>query len=126
MGAAMGKEMRQYATTKRYKIGHYGAGTLWCLRNRYGVFVLFNSVRIAKIMLPDTAQVGRWISLEPGWKVTPSGGVAILVQHNESDGVVVSLHGERFTSRRDGSVSSNTIGSQPAATRPWRPDSRGP
>jgi hypothetical protein len=94
MGAGMGEGTMRYVPVKRYKIGYYGMGTLWCLKNRHGIFVLFNSVRIARTGLPDSPQEGRWISLEPGWKVTPSGGPAVLVQHGDSETVLV------FTSRR--------------------------
>jgi hypothetical protein len=70
-------------------IGQYGAGTLSCLRNPVGLFILFNTVKIAKRSVPE----GTWVQLEKGWKVTSLGSGAIRVQHNESDGVVVSLHG---------------------------------
>ena len=102
MGAGMGGGTMHYVPVKRYKIGHYGMGTLWCLKNRYGIFVLFNSVRIARSGLPGSPQEARWISLEPDWKVTPSGGPAVLVQHGDSDGVLVSLlvRGRRTRTRQ--------------------------
>ena len=50
---------------KRYKIGHYGSGTLSCLKTQRAIYILFNSVRIAKAGLPDTSLAGRWILLEP-------------------------------------------------------------
>ena len=50
---------------KRYKIGHYGSGTLSCLKTQRAIYILFNSVRIAKTGLPDTSLAGRWILLEP-------------------------------------------------------------
>jgi hypothetical protein len=54
-----------------------------------GLFILFNTVKIAK----RSALESTWVPLEKGWKVTSLGSGAIRVQHNESDGVVVSLHG---------------------------------
>jgi hypothetical protein len=77
------------AEKKHFKIGRYGAGTLWVLRNRDGHFILFNSVRIAK----RANQSGAWLTLEPGWKVTLEDGLTIRVQLNDSDGVVVPLNG---------------------------------
>ena len=86
---------------KRYTIGHYGSGTLSCLKTRAAIYILFNSVRIAKTGLPPE---GKWVLLEPAWKVTPSGGPAVLVQHGDSEGVLVSLHGDVDRSRRLGST----------------------
>ena len=84
---------------KRYKIGHYGSGTLSCLKTQRAIYILFNSVRIAKTGLPPE---GKWVLLESAWKVTPSGGPAVLVQHGDSEGVLVSLHGEVDRYRRLG------------------------
>ena len=84
---------------KRYKIGHYGSGTLSCLKTQRAIYILFNSIRIAKTGLP---LADKWILLEPGWKITPSGGPAVLVQHGDSEGVLVSLHGEVDRYRRFG------------------------
>ena len=92
--------MKRHFKNKRYKIGQYGSGTLSCLKTRSGVYILFNSVRIAKTGLPDTSLAGKWVFLAPGWKVTPSGGPAVLVQHGDSDGVVVSIYGELDDYRR--------------------------
>ena len=86
---------------KRYKIGHYGSGTLSCLKTQKAIYILFNSIRIAKTGLP---LAGNWILLEPVWKVRPSGGPAVLVQHGDSEGVLVSLHGDVDRSRRLGST----------------------
>ena len=86
-------------SSKRYKIGHYGSGTLSCLKTQRAIYILFNSIRIAKTGLPLAS---KWILLEPGWKVTASGGPAVLVQHGDSDGVLVSLHGDVDRYRRLG------------------------
>jgi hypothetical protein len=91
-------------SSKRYKIGHYGSGTLSCLKTQRAIYILFNLVRIAKTGLPDTPLAGRWVLLEPRWKITPSGGPAVLVQHGDSDGVLVSLHGDVDRQRRLGTA----------------------
>jgi hypothetical protein len=78
---------RMPSNTKRHTIGRYGAGTLWYLKDRHGVFILFNAVKIAQRC--GTA----WQSLESGWRITSAGIGAIRVQLNDSDGVIVSLHG---------------------------------
>jgi hypothetical protein len=72
---------------KPYKIGSYGAGTLSRISNQNGLFVLFNASPIAK----RGRGVGTWISLDRAWKVTPSGDREICIQHNDSEGVFVSL-----------------------------------
>ncbi len=69
-------------------IGRYGAGTLWSLRDRGALVIMFNMMKIAR-----RAPTGAWVQLEQGWKITSLGSSTIRVQHNESDGVVVSLHG---------------------------------
>jgi hypothetical protein len=74
---------------KHFKIGGYGAGTLWILRDRDGHFILFNSMKIAK----RSEKTGTWLALAPGWKITNEGASAIRVQLNNSEGVVVSLTG---------------------------------
>jgi hypothetical protein len=74
--------------TKRYMIGRYGSGTLWCLKNQEGTFILFNALRIARRFRLS------WEPLDKGWRITPLGSNALRVQLNDSDGVIVSLHGE--------------------------------
>jgi hypothetical protein len=64
-------------------------GTLWCLRDRDGVFIVFNSRRIAK--RDEVAKT--WLALEPGWEVTPVGSMEVQVQHNGTDGVVLPFRG---------------------------------
>jgi hypothetical protein len=72
-----------------YKLGSYGTGTLWYLRNRSGAFVHFNRLQIAKVEPDGTT----WKGLATGWKVTTAGSHKLQVQHGYSGAVIVSLHG---------------------------------
>jgi hypothetical protein len=78
---------------KRYRLGSYGAGTLWCLSNQSGLSILFNDIPIATRGRPRRREVLPWISLDPAWKVSTIGGTEIWVQHNDGEGVFVSLAG---------------------------------
>jgi len=91
--AKAGEEMQQSEGGKRYKIGSYGAGALWCVSNRSGLFMLFNDIPIARRGRPNTAEPRDWISLHSAWKVTHVAGSGICVQHNDGEGVFVSLQG---------------------------------
>jgi|KBSMisStaDraftv2_1062788.scaffolds.fasta_scaffold2164596_1 hypothetical protein len=47
------------------------------------LFVIFDGVRIAKRGHPGTAQAGRWVSLEPGWRVLNGPNLSsFMVEHN--------------------------------------------
>jgi hypothetical protein len=80
--------MRQPDRKRRHRLGSYGAGTLWCLKSRDGLFMLFNEKRIAKRGHPRTRA---WLPLDSSWTSIVSGDV--LVQHDDEEGVVVSPRG---------------------------------
>jgi hypothetical protein len=69
-------------------LGSYGSGTLWCLKSRVGLFMLFNESPIAK---RDRPRARAWRPLDSSWIVTSLDGAQVLVQHNDDEGVVVSL-----------------------------------
>jgi hypothetical protein len=74
-----------------FRMGHYGVGVLWCVRDRdllLGTFITLNHQRIAR-REPD----GTWFILKTGWKVTPVGMAEVHVQLHGSDGVIVAFRG---------------------------------
>ena len=71
-----------------FRMGNYGVGVLWCVRERGRAFITFNHERIAR-REPD----GTWFILKTGWKVTPVGNAEVHVQLNGSDGVIVAFRG---------------------------------
>jgi hypothetical protein len=71
------------------KLGYYGTAPLWFQRDVEGTFVLFDDLRIAKRGGHGTV----WETTAAGWKVTSIRKSEIRVQHNNSEGVIVSLQG---------------------------------
>jgi hypothetical protein len=69
-----------------FKMGSYGAGALWCLKEREGKYITFNNVRIAR-----QEKDGTWMAVEPGWTVTKTGPVDVRVQHDGREGVVLAF-----------------------------------
>ena len=80
--------MHQPGRQRRRKLGNYGAGTLWCLKSRDGLFMLFDDSLIAKRGHPRTKS---WLPLDPSWIVTSLNSEEVLVQHDDDEGLVVSL-----------------------------------
>jgi hypothetical protein len=72
-----------------YKLGNYGTGSLWYLRNHSGTFVQFNRLNIAKLEPDGNA----WKTLAPGWKVTATGSQELQVQHGYGSAVILLLQG---------------------------------
>jgi hypothetical protein len=77
--------VQRCGTSTGTSLGRYGSGTLWFLKTREGTFITFK--RIAK----RSADKKSWVALAAGWKVTVVGRAELQVQHNESEGVFVSL-----------------------------------
>jgi hypothetical protein len=67
-----------------FKMGSYGAGALWCSKEREGKFITFNNLRIAR-----QQKDGTWMAVEPGWTVTKTSSVDVRVQHDGRDGVTL-------------------------------------
>lgn len=76
----------------RYRVGTYGAGALWCIRRQGTVLMPFNDTPIARRAKNATADK-TGMALDSSWSVKSLGGSEVLVQHNGSEGVIVSLHG---------------------------------
>ena len=64
--------MHQPAQRKRHRLGSYGTGTLWCLKDRSGLFMLFNQAPIAKRGHPRRKA---WLPLDASWIVTSLDGL---------------------------------------------------
>jgi hypothetical protein len=69
----------------RHRIGSYGAGALWCIRRQGTLLILFNDIPIAR-RAKNAAADKNWMALDRSC-------AEVLVQHNGSEGVIVSLHG---------------------------------
>ena len=67
-----------------FKMGSYGAGALWCLKEREGKYITFNNLRIAR-----QEKDGTWMAVEPGWTVTKTGPVDVRVEHAGREGVTL-------------------------------------
>jgi hypothetical protein len=79
---------------KRQRLGSYGAGTLWGVKDDVSLTVVFKDTPIAKRrMHPTTPGQREWIALHSDWAVTNVGRGEIWVQHNGGDGVIISLFG---------------------------------
>jgi hypothetical protein len=84
--------MQQIGMGKRYRLGSYGAGTLWCVSGQSGLFILFNDLPIAR-RAPAKMGTRDWTPLSAAWKVSSLEGSEVWVQHNNGDGVFVTLSG---------------------------------
>jgi hypothetical protein len=93
--AEWGSEMPvpRHGEERRHKLGAYGAGTLWCRSDRSSQSILFNDTPIATRGRSRKPETLSWISLDPSWKVTHVDGPELCVQHNDGEGVFVSLQG---------------------------------
>jgi hypothetical protein len=60
------------------------------LGSRSGLFILFDDSLIAKRDHPRTRA---WLPLDASWIVTSLDGGQVLVQHNDDEGVIVSMRG---------------------------------
>jgi hypothetical protein len=67
-----------------FKMGTHGAGVLWCTKEREGKYITFNHVRIAR-----QDRDGAWQAIEPGWSVTKTSPVDVLVQHDGRDSITL-------------------------------------
>jgi hypothetical protein len=68
----------------RLRIGYHRGGTLWAVKNRDGLFVMLDQVKIAE------RRGEAWVALEPGWKVTGAlGGDHITVRYEFPGGEVI-------------------------------------
>jgi hypothetical protein len=82
--------MHQPDRERRRRLGSYGAGTLWCLRSRSRLVMLFDDRAIAKRGRPGTRA---WLALDASWIVTSLQDGQVLVQRDDDEGVAVSLRG---------------------------------
>jgi hypothetical protein len=57
--------------------GFLWCGCLWCVKEPEGKYITFNNVSIAR-----QEEDGTWLTLAPGWKVTPAGSIDVHVQLN--------------------------------------------
>jgi hypothetical protein len=71
---------------QRIKLAPYLDGALWRLKAPNGIFILFNSLPIAKREPPEVD----WTVIAPNWKVANTSTQKVKVQYASNIGVVVS------------------------------------
>jgi hypothetical protein len=68
----------------RLRIGSHGGSTLWAAKNKDGVFILLDDVKLAE------RKAGTWLSLRKGWKVADVlGGDQISVTYEPPGAEVI-------------------------------------
>jgi hypothetical protein len=71
-----------------FKMGVYGGGALWCLKEREGTYITFNGLRIAR-----REENGSSWPLQKGWKVDAIGPATVHVRYEDDAGAVLPFRG---------------------------------